>query len=38
MSYFDIQNPILTFEIEPISCFDIQNPILTFELGLNILF
>ena len=35
ISYFDIQNPILTFESGRISYFDIQNPILTFELGPN---
>ena len=37
--YFDIQNPILTFEIEPNIVFIvIQNPILTFELRPNIVF
>ena len=35
MSYFDIQYPILTFEIGPN---DIQIPILTFEIGPNTVF
>ena len=38
ISYFDIQNPILTFELGPNIVFDIQNPILTFEFGRNIAF
>ena len=38
ISHFDIQNPILTFQIGRISYFDIQNPILTFELRPNFVF
>ena len=39
ISHFDIQNPILTFEMgAEYRIFDIQNPILTFEMGPNIAF
>ena len=49
ISYFDIRNPILTFELGPnivfwpsnwgrISYFYMQNPILTFKMGPNIVF
>ena len=38
ISNFDIQNPILTFELGPNIAVGIQNPILTFELRLNIVF
>ena len=39
-SYFNIQNPILTFELSRkiVFYFDIQNPILTFELSRKIVF
>ena len=37
-SYFDIQNPILTFELSRKMLFLIQNPILTFELSRKMLF
>ena len=38
ISYFDIQNPILAFEIGLKSHYDIQNPILKFENEPNIVF
>ena len=38
ISYFDIQNPILAFEMGPKSHYDIQNPILKFENEPNIVF
>ena len=38
ISYFEIQNPILAFEIGPKSHYDIQNPILKFENEPNIVF